>query len=52
LYLVTVTFLCLLLDVMGVWVLHSVLELVFWMSLQNSISEVVKFHFHFSIRLW
>jgi hypothetical protein len=37
LYLVTVTFLSLLLDVLGVWVLHSIFEFVFRMSLQNNI---------------
>ena len=30
---IAVTFLSLLLDVVSVWILHSILELVFWVSL-------------------
>lgn len=36
---VTVTFLSLFLDVLGVWVIHFIFELVFWVGLQNGIRK-------------
>jgi hypothetical protein len=47
LYLVTITFLSLLLDVLGVWVLYSIFEFVFRMSLQNSIKIYQSFNLTF-----